>query len=72
MSINKKSNAYADELGEFFEKTPKAVFAALASSFIRMHHGFYGDVEKELWKEWQILNQNGIIPQKPPRRKSQK
>lgn len=62
------NNAYADELGAMFDQTPKAVFAALAVSFGTQGGDFLPEAIKRLVDEWQILHDNGIVPQKPPKK----
>lgn len=49
---------------ELFERTPKAVFAALAISYY-LNNGVQ-DIDAALLEEWKILYKQGIIPQKPP------
>jgi hypothetical protein len=60
-----KRNEYIDRFGGY-EKIPKSVWAAIAISFARRLNN---DDEKqaygEIFTEWSILHQNGIIPQKP-------
>jgi len=66
----KTSNEYAHEIKAMYQRTPKAVLAALAVSFA--HRMLGGDletlsgVEAALIEEWAILHRNGIVPQKPP------
>ena len=50
----KAGNEYKDVLsGEFFDKTPKAVFAALAVSYaVRQYEDDFSKVEAELLREW--------------------
>lgn len=65
----KTTNNYADALsGEFYEKCPKAVFAALAVSLglLACDENFL-KVESALIDEWKALHSAGIIPQKPPK-----
>ena len=63
----KLSNEYVENAlsGDFYEKTPKAVFAALAVSLILAQDENFCTVEKRLKDEWEILFENGIVPQKP-------
>jgi len=49
---------------ELFERTPKAVFAALAISYY-LNTGSE-NLDAALLDEWKILHEQGIIPQKPP------
>jgi len=60
----KKSNEYADAMGELYYTIPKSVLAAIAVSFA-CRDGDFSDVENELLKEWMILFENGIVQQKP-------
>ncbi len=64
----KKQNQYAAivQRGKFYAQCPKAVFAALAVSYASRGGDFLGGIEKILLKEWWILYQNQIVPQKPP------
>lgn len=63
----KKQNEYQRMLSqEFFNKTPKAVFAALAVSFVYNHKEFSKEtIEDYLKAEWELLHTQGIVPQKP-------
>lgn len=65
----KEGNNYQKLLSaEFYEKCPKSVLAAIAVSFIINHQGSDNDnVEEIILHEWKVLNQNGIVPQKPYR-----
>lgn len=70
--VFKKSNEYADLISRrLYEETPKAVLAALLVSFIDRCSGGnlegWADMDKALLEEWDILHQNGIVPQKPPK-----
>ena len=49
-----------------YEKTPKAVIAAIAVSFalLRSEDNWDKAIER-LTDEWQVLHDNGIVPQKP-------
>jgi|GEM_PF-2907086 len=49
---------------ELYRAIPKDVFAAIAVSFACRNCDF-SDVENELFKEWMILFENGIVQQKP-------
>lgn len=65
----KKSNEYQQVLSpEFFDKCPKAVFAALAVSFGTNGGDYLEEAEQRLLDEWQILYDHGIVPQKPWRK----
>jgi len=55
---------------EFFDKCPKAVFAALAVSYaLRVTNEDFSKVQDELLNEWQCLHSAGIVPQKPIKQK---
>lgn len=59
-------NEYVYALGDIYAMTPKAVLAAICVSFAsRGEHGF-AYASAEILREWEILHQNGIIPQPPP------
>jgi hypothetical protein len=66
----KRGNEYIESFGKLYAQTPKAVFAACALSFA------FIDVEEQSFEqavtrfmfEWEALHNNGIIPQKPPKR----
>jgi hypothetical protein len=71
----KLRNEYADALGPFYDDTPKAVFAALAYSYAACfgtpseggdETADPAEVAKRLMREWRILHENGIVPQKDP------
>jgi len=60
-------NNYTEAISpEVYEKTPKAVFAAIAVSFaLLMEDGDFNKVDQAIINEWKTLNGNGIVPQKP-------
>jgi hypothetical protein len=61
-------NDYAKQLGPLYDKTPKAVFAAIAYSFAdRIIGSPDADLAAIIKEEWAVLHDNGIVPQKPPR-----
>jgi hypothetical protein len=66
-ALNKKMNNYAEAISpELYEKTPKAVFAAIAASFaLLLNDEDFDGLDEKLLNEWRTLNQNGIVPQKP-------
>lgn len=67
----KTSNDYAQAFGRLYDRTPKAVFAAVAMSYAIRVAGAEepaGTAIAEFLHEWTVLNQNGIIPQKPAER----
>jgi hypothetical protein len=52
-----------------FDKTPKAVIAAMAYSFaLTQCEGDSERAKQLIIDEWTILHQNQIISQKPPKR----
>jgi hypothetical protein len=67
--VFKQRNSYQEELtATFYAQCPKAVFAAMAVSYAsRQVNEDFAHVEAELLNEWQVLYDNGIVPQKPPR-----
>jgi hypothetical protein len=65
MHLGNIHNEYADALGKLFDKTPKAVLAAIAVSALTCGGDNLNDAKSLLAKEWEVLNLNGIIPQKP-------
>jgi hypothetical protein len=65
MSGLKKRNEYVNGFKNY-DKIPKSVWAAIAISLANRIHG--DDKQKaryEIFLEWSILHQNGIIPQRP-------
>lgn len=62
----KLHNDYVHALGSLYQDTPKAVFAALAASFADRLGA--DDLVAALLDEWEILNQNGLVPQRAPHR----
>jgi hypothetical protein len=51
---------------QVYEKTPKAVFAALVVSYLLNHQNIKAkDIDKNIREEWANLNAQGIVPQKP-------
>ena len=66
--ISKATNEYQQVFGALYDKTPKAVFAAVAFSLAfkeaseNTEYALAGFIE-----EWRILHENGIVPQKPPK-----
>ncbi len=61
----KISNEYAEALGDLYEKTPKAVFAAMAVSFFTTGGDHMEDLIDRFHDEWVALYNSGIVPQKP-------
>lgn len=68
-AANKTSNAYADSISyELFSAIPKSVFAAIAISALTCGGDQLDEATTKLIEEWNILHQNGIVPQAPPRK----
>lgn len=67
MALGDLRNEYQEALGfEFFQKTPKSVFAALALSLAqRLCEDNTERAITLLREEWRTLHTAGIIPQKP-------
>jgi len=63
----KTMNAYAEELGRLYGKTPKAVFAAIAVSRLTDGGDSLAEAQSLLLAEWRILYENRIVPQRPVR-----
>lgn len=63
----KRRNEYIHALGNFYARTPKAVFAAVAFSYAnRLFAKSEGtEVADLLADEWKVLFENGIVPQRP-------
>lgn len=65
----KSGNVYAQQYGATYKRIPKAVFAAIAYSFADRYRdeSTYAETQAldSFYREWEILHQNGIIPQKP-------
>jgi hypothetical protein len=68
--ITKIGNEYAQAFGKLYAKTPKAVFAAVAYSYATWACGTEAKTSDEavarFLSEWRTLQENGIVPQKPP------
>ncbi len=60
----KNLNDYS-KLITFYETIPKSVLAAIAVSFAGLGAGKLENVSELILKEWEVLYQNGIVPQKP-------
>lgn len=62
----KISNEYARVLQPRYGNMSKAVIAAVAVSLLlKQNDGDWSTVYDAFVKEWAILHQNGIVPQKP-------
>lgn len=61
-------NQYQRLIGEtLYAKTPKAVLGAIVASVYSDGGDNPEDVPRLLLEEWQILYDEGIVPQKPPK-----
>lgn len=67
MNVQNKTNEYAAALGDLFDRTPKAVLAAIAVSVCTQGGDFLDEAAGRLLHEWDVLHANGIVPQKPPK-----
>lgn len=66
MAGTKKHNEYNQMLGPNYDRTPKAVFAAIVVSEYLNRLGIDpGELEEAVLAEWGTLYENGIVPQKP-------
>ncbi len=66
--IFKTENEYQSLIDQsFYEKCPKAVFAAIAVSYAVNRGIPLEEVTSELLNEWKTLNGNNIVPQKAPK-----
>lgn len=66
--VFKTGNEYQNLINPlFYEKCPKAVFAAIAVSYM-VNHGIVqmDEVTVALLDEWKVLHGNEIVPQKAP------
>jgi hypothetical protein len=71
IGVFKTTNEYMRQIDRgVYERTPKAVFAAIAASWIINHeHDETADyLTTAILDEWQALYAAGIVPQKPPKR----
>jgi len=66
MHVLAKGNKYAAELGRLYDDIPKAVLAAIAVSYASTGGDHIDDAVPNILREWGILHENGIVPQKPP------
>jgi hypothetical protein len=64
----KLPNQYSQAFGKLYDKTPKAVFAAVAYSFaMRLNEDNPEESLEEFMDEWKTLNEQAIVPQAPPK-----
>jgi len=66
MHLKAKRNEYASALGPLLDKTPKAVFAAVAVSLLTSGGDHWELLGKRFIDEWHTLYVNGVVPQRPP------
>lgn len=64
----KITSEYSQAFGYLYDKTPKAIFAAIAFSlaFRDVEESSPAEAVVACLKEWATLHQNGIVEQKPP------
>jgi hypothetical protein len=67
LTRSKVTNGYAQAFGDLYEKTPKAVFAAIVYSFVSIGDDLsrYEAVQNFL-EEWGMLFETGIVDQPAP------
>lgn len=65
MNLKNKSNEYQQALGDIFDKAPKAVLAAIATSALTCGGGELDQARDRALREWWVLYEQGIVPQKP-------
>ena len=59
-------NTFCAALGQLYDATPKAVFAAIAVSLATAGDNYLGDVQGRLAEQWRMLYQAGLVAQAPP------
>lgn len=64
----KVKNEYAEAIREIYAQIPKAVLASIAVSCLTVGGDYINEATERVLEEWRILHENGIVPQKPPRR----
>ncbi len=64
---SKLSNCYQQAFGKLYANTPKAVFAALVYSYTSAGGDYPEKAIQNFLNEWQILYDQEIIPQRPPK-----
>lgn len=70
---SKVMNEYAIAIGgTLYAETPKAVFAALLVSYLKRDGVSFDELPPAIVKEWEVLHDNGIVPQEPPKLKEAK
>ena len=69
----KLTNYYVNILdGGLYDSIPKAVFAAIAVSALTIGGDYLEDAKELILNEWNVLHQNGIVPQEPPKPRKKK
>ena len=69
----KLTNYYVNILdGGLYDSIPKAVFAAIAVSALTIGGDYLEDAKELILNEWNVLHQNGIVPQEPPKPRKEK
>jgi hypothetical protein len=68
IGIGKTSNEYANHVSDI--DAPKTVWMAIAASFAMRIMGGEMGVHELIEGEWDKLHANGIVPQRPRRRRS--
>lgn len=63
--MKNRSNEYAAQLGAMFDEMPKSVLAAIAVSALTCGGDYIEEAAARVAHEWAILNENGIVPQRP-------
>ena len=65
--MSKKLNNYVLGIDrELYDKTPKAVWAAIAISYATGGGDDFEIGPANIAREWQALHKSGIVPQEPP------
>lgn len=64
--INAKMNQYAEWFMLIYDRTPKAVFAAVCFSLLSKGGDFPKGVTSRFLREWRTLFINKIVPQSVP------
>lgn len=65
MNLKNLTNEYQREMGDLFDEIPKSVLAAIAVSALTCGGDQISTARARLAKEWEVLNLNGIVQQKP-------
>jgi len=66
-AANKLGNEYQQAISEIYDRTPKAVLAAIAVSYASCGGDNLDEAQAAILAEWNALHWNGIVPQKPPK-----